>query len=305
MYVLVKETKILVPQMTDDPHFFNLYIDQNGMEMQDIYDLFKKADLSEISVYNDDDTLYGVYKDYKTITGFSLDIGSGWVCLSLSKVLVEDIETKVNGISDSLDEFKHEVSTFKTSVEETTNGLSDSLAQVKSDAEESISQVKANMEETASGLSASIDQVKNDMETSVNGDLARQSNYALQVFAMSLTDEQALNCVLLFDEWDPNGKQYKKDDRFRYNEKFWKVLQDHTSQENWIPGEASSLYVEISDPAIEWPEWKQPTGSHDAYNTGDKVTYEGEHYISKIDANTTVPGSDERWWEKQQKEDQE
>ena len=32
-------------------------------------------------------------------------------------------------------------------------------------------------------------------------------------------------------------------------------------------------------PDEEWPEFVQPTGSHDAYHTGDKVTYNGAHYI--------------------------
>lgn len=29
-----------------------------------------------------------------------------------------------------------------------------------------------------------------------------------------------------------------------------------------------------------------------------KVTHNGERYISQIDANTTEPGTDERWWKK-------
>ena len=39
----------------------------------------------------------------------------------------------------------------------------------------------------------------------------------------------------------------------------------------------------------EYPEWVQPTGAHDAYNTGDKVSYNGKHYVCTIDANTYAP----------------
>lgn len=46
------------------------------------------------------------------------------------------------------------------------------------------------------------------------------------------------------------------------------------------------------------PAWVQPTGAQDAYATGERVTYEGAVYESLIDGNTTVPGSDPRWWEK-------
>lgn len=33
----------------------------------------------------------------------------------------------------------------------------------------------------------------------------------------------------------------------------------------------------------EYPEYKQPTGAHDAYNTGDKITYKDKKYICKLD----------------------
>lgn len=32
-------------------------------------------------------------------------------------------------------------------------------------------------------------------------------------------------------------------------------------------------------PSEEWPEYIPPTGSHDAYHNGDKVTFNGKHYI--------------------------
>lgn len=47
----------------------------------------------------------------------------------------------------------------------------------------------------------------------------------------------------------------------------------------------------------EYKEWVQPSGAHDAYDEGDKVTHNGKRYISKINGNTTEPGSDPRWWE--------
>lgn len=32
-------------------------------------------------------------------------------------------------------------------------------------------------------------------------------------------------------------------------------------------------------PEDEYPEYIQPTGAHDAYHTGDKITFNGKHYI--------------------------
>lgn len=142
-----------------------------------------------------------------------------------------------------------------------------------------------------------IDEVKKDVIQITDNSLTKQSEYALSVVISTFTDEQALNCILLFPEWSGSGVEYKKDERLRYENKFYKVLLDHTSQEDWIPGSTPSLYVEISDPSIEYPEWKQPTGAHDAYNTGDKITYKGKKYISKIDANVYSPEEYPNGWE--------
>lgn len=42
--------------------------------------------------------------------------------------------------------------------------------------------------------------------------------------------------------------------------------------------------------AMEYPEWKQPTGAHDAYAVGSKVSYDEKHWISTADANVWQPG---------------
>lgn len=62
---------------------------------------------------------------------------------------------------------------------------------------------------------------------------------------------------------------------------------------NW-PDAAPTLWTRLT--LDEWPQWAQPTGAHDAYNAGDKVTYENRRYVSQIDGNTAVPGTDARWW---------
>lgn len=63
----------------------------------------------------------------------------------------------------------------------------------------------------------------------------------------------------------------------------------------WEPG--TSAWRELaSDPDVA-PEWIQPTGSHDAYDTGDRVTFEGAEYVSKIDGNTWSPTAYPAGWE--------
>lgn len=40
---------------------------------------------------------------------------------------------------------------------------------------------------------------------------------------------------------------------------------------------------EPTEPTEEYPEYKQPTGAHDSYKNGDKITYKGKKYICKMD----------------------
>lgn len=52
----------------------------------------------------------------------------------------------------------------------------------------------------------------------------------------------------------------------------------------------------------EWPEYVKPTGAHDAYHKGDKITYNGAHYICKAPDNTACVWSPDEYpayWEKQ------
>lgn len=126
----------------------------------------------------------------------------------------------------------------------------------------------------------------------VFGELSK--NYALTM----ATDEEAYTMRYLYPEWDSESHEYEAGDRFMYNDKFYKVLQAHTSQADWLPTTATSLYVEIPDPANEYPDFVQPTGAHDAYNTGDKITFEGEKYISLIDNNVYSPIAYPDGWKK-------
>lgn len=116
---------------------------------------------------------------------------------------------------------------------------------------------------------------------------AKRLRAFLEQMSVNATDEEALDNILAYPKWAV-GKSYEKDDRIRYEDTLYKVLQAHTSQADWTPDVAVSLYVKVS--IEEYPEWVQPTGSHDAYNTGDKVSHNGNHWISKMDANVYEPG---------------
>lgn len=117
---------------------------------------------------------------------------------------------------------------------------------------------------------------------------ARQLRRLIEQTSATLTDTEALEGVELFPRWKTDHA-YVTGDRVQYEGKLYKCLQAHTSQDDWTPDTAVSLWVEVSDPSIEYPDWKQPVGAQDAYMKGDKVSHLEKHWVSDVDYNTWEP----------------
>lgn len=115
---------------------------------------------------------------------------------------------------------------------------------------------------------------------------AKQLRQLIEQLAVTLDDETALTGVELFPAWVV-GKAYAVGDRAQYNGALYKCVQAHTSQADWMPSATPALWKTVS--LDEYPEWVQPTGAHDAYNIGDKVTYNGQHYVCTSNANVYAP----------------
>ena len=115
---------------------------------------------------------------------------------------------------------------------------------------------------------------------------AKQLRQLIEQLAVTLDDETALTGVELFPAWVV-GKAYAVNDRAQYNGTLYKCIQAHTSQADWTPDATQALWKTVS--LDEYPEWVQPTGAHDAYNIGDKVTYNGQHYVCTSNANVYAP----------------
>lgn len=94
----------------------------------------------------------------------------------------------------------------------------------------------------------------------------------------------------IYPDWVPEKYPYFAGERVSYNDSYYRCIQNHTSQADWSPDVAVSLWVATADPWEEWPEWVQPQGYHDAYGTGDKVSHNDKHWISDVDDNVWEPG---------------
>ena len=113
-----------------------------------------------------------------------------------------------------------------------------------------------------------------------------------QIQAQSLPDEQAFTVKDIYPVWDGNGVSYQKDYYLTHNGKLYKVLQTHTSQADWSPDAAPSLFAEVlpGQDGTEIGEWVQP-GSTNPYMAGDQVTHNGKTWESLIDDNVWEPGA--------------
>lgn len=132
--------------------------------------------------------------------------------------------------------------------------------------------------------------------------MCEQLRKALQMLAQSFTDEQALEVATVYPTYKV-GVIYKQKEMFTYGEnevgdpQLYRVVQDHISQEDWVPNLTPSLYTPIGLTDEGYPIWSKPTGAHDAYNTGDIVEYEGSLYKSLIDGNVYSPVEYPAGWE--------
>lgn len=115
---------------------------------------------------------------------------------------------------------------------------------------------------------------------------------------------------------------YMTDDCCTFNEHVWRSGQDNNV---WEPGSVGVSWSDLGtiddvmmgviptpdEPTIEpepdpepeepdipsYPDFVQPTGAHDAYQTGDIVNYNGVLYKSKIDNNVWSPDVYPAGWE--------
>lgn len=119
---------------------------------------------------------------------------------------------------------------------------------------------------------------------------AQKLRAAINGVGAFLTDEQALTLPIIFPAWRGDGISYAAGDRVMYGGVLYKCLQAHTSQGDWTPTAAPSLWAKvlIPDPGTI-PEWKQPESTN-PYMAGDKVTHNGKTWVSTTDNNVWEPG---------------
>ena len=97
----------------------------------------------------------------------------------------------------------------------------------------------------------------------------------MAVNAVALTDEEALEVKDLYPEWDALiGQTLPKGYRLLYQGNLYNVLQEHTAQEQWVPGtDTASLYALVG---TNVPEEGEHAGTKE-----DPIPYEPMMLIQK------------------------
>lgn len=130
----------------------------------------------------------------------------------------------------------------------------------------------------------------------------------------AVTEEEAKEDAAKVPEWQDPGtdhsKMYHYGDVVQYEGKL--VRSTHQGLNSWEPGTLGfdgRIWEVIDTPETEpetsetseqptAPAFKQPSGGHDAYKQGDRVTYNGAVYESTINGNVWAPDSYPQGWKK-------
>ena len=127
----------------------------------------------------------------------------------------------------------------------------------------------------------------------VEGSAADAAVELARMQALELSDADAARVPALYDEWSGESVEYKQGQRLRFQGLLVKVLQDHTSQPDWAPNAAPSLFSVIlpgqDGSGVEVGVWQQPESTN-GYSTGDKVLHDGHIWESSQDDNVWKPG---------------
>lgn len=157
--------------------------------------------------------------------------------------------------------------------------------------------VVSEYEEYLAFVSSVKSMVKEDLEidpgTPKTASAPRMADIAkllmLTVNTMSLTDNDALSVKSVYPEWETLiGKEVKQGDKMQCDGRLWKVIQQHTVQEQWRPGTGTeSLYTEIVETASGTADDPIPYNNNMELEQGKYYIQDGITYLCT--RNTEIP----------------
>ena len=127
-----------------------------------------------------------------------------------------------------------------------------------------------------------------------------------------LTDEERAECIALAQEKAKPENTYAPlqaqiDDAFKKINELIETVNANAQGFSALKEAVEKLGASVVVPdqpqtGEEWPEYVQPQGAHDAYYRGDKITFEGAHYVCVAPEGAACvwsPAAYPAYWEQQ------
>lgn len=112
---------------------------------------------------------------------------------------------------------------------------------------------------------------------------------SMTINTFQIPDKDALRIKSVYPKWDSLiGKEVQKDEKMLYDDRLWKVLQQHTVQDQYKPGVGTeSLYAEIVESAAGTLEDPIPYNGNMELEQGKYYSQSGKVY--KCIRDTEIP----------------
>lgn len=196
----------------------------------------------------------------------------------------------------------------------TVQELQDQIRQLDDTEFQQLKSWVVTVEENRRAAQPEIEQAKQEAEaetvTKITQQLAKEHPELVEKPAVQSGSE-----IREWETWHPlrESTHYRYGDKTHHGGKVWRDVLDPTGDtlNVWEPG-ASGIderyWVEETEPETSEteetteqpaaPAFKQPSGGHDAYKQGDRVTYNGAVYESTIPNNVWSPSDYPQGWKK-------
>lgn len=117
---------------------------------------------------------------------------------------------------------------------------------------------------------------------------ARAYRKLIEKAVQSLEDTDALNCVTLYEKWSGDGVEYKVGKKLQYHGKLYKTKKAHTSQADWSPDIAVSLFDLINETNAGTKADPIPYSAGMALENGKYYSESGIVYLCNRDTGIAV-----------------
>ena len=116
-----------------------------------------------------------------------------------------------------------------------------------------------------------------DQTPEVQADIQAAAVLVAQIQAQELTDAQAITVKAIYPAWSPDSVQYTVEYKVLHEDVLYKCISDHTSQEDWAPGVAPSLWAAVASGEQEGT-LEDPIPVPDTVTTAGMEYEKGKYY---------------------------